>query len=243
MDNVNIKSSDFRIKLLNELSKNLRLLMTEFGINLKQLSKKTGIPYTTLQNYTRKINIPDALNLMKIASVFGVSINWLLTGEGSMFAKQIDSLALEEYIMVPLLEGSVQAGPEGRLLFDSPADMYPFKKYWIIKKVGPSPNRHKHLFLIRVTGDSMIPTINPGEVVLVDTWENERINLKNGKIYLIRQPDGAISVKRIVLTEKQRLTCLSDNPLYEPFEFNIDPERTLSWYILGRIRWVGREID
>ncbi|WP_143083103.1 S24/S26 family peptidase [Thermodesulforhabdus norvegica] len=73
---------------------------------------------------------------------------------------------------------------------------------------------------------------------------SSRLEIKNGKIYLVRLPDGAISVKRVVLLkENQRLLCQSDNPIYEPFEFNIDPAKGIKWYILGRIRWVGREID
>ena len=99
---------------------------------------------------------------------------------------------------------------------------------------------------MRVTGDSMVPTINPGEVVLIDTWESDRVEVRNGKTYLVRLPDGSISVKRVALIErhhKPRLLCQSNNPIYEPFEFNVELERMIQWYILGRVRWVGRGID
>ena len=155
------------------------------------------------------------------------------------------ALDAEEYVFVPLLESYVTAGPDGGLIFE-PKDLYPFKKDWIIRKFGRSPEHWKALVLLQVRGDSMIPTIYPGEVALVDTWEAERLEPKSGKIYLVRLPDGTISIKRLVLKKedgKMKLVCLSDNPNYEPFEIEIDPERGLKYYVLGRIRWVGREVD
>ncbi len=130
------------------------------------------------------------------------------------------------------------------ILFDKRDDMYPFKKWWIIKKVGHNPERHKALTVVRIRGDSMVPTIYPGEVVLVDTWEAERVEIKDGKIYLVRMPDGTITVKRVILNVRDNsayLVCLSDNQNYEPFKFLLD--KPIQWCILGRIRWVGREID
>ena len=89
----------------------------------------------------------------------------------------------------------------------------------------------------------MVPTINPGELILVDTWESERLEIQDGKIYLVRMPDGMITVKRLILKQDKgvSLVCLSDNPSFKPFKFQV--EMPLQWYILGRIRWVGREID
>ncbi len=193
--------------------------------------------------------------ITEISLKYGISADWLLFGEGSMYRGQKAEkpektsekrhLEEEEYVFVPLLESYVTAGPDGGLIFE-PKDFYPFKKSWIMRKFGRSSEHWKSLVLLPVRGDSMIPTIYPGEVVLVDTWEAERLEPKSGKIYLIRQPDGGLSIKRLVLKEKggkMILVCLSDNPNYEPFELEIDPERGIKYYVLGRIRWVGREVD
>ena len=127
-----------------------------------------------------------------------------------------------------------------------PDNIYSFECRWIEKKAGRSPEQHRYLSPVRVTGDSMVPTINPGEAVLIDTWESDRVELRNSKTCLVRLPDGSISVKRVALIErhhKPRLLYQSDNPICEPFEFNVEPERTIQWYILGRVRRAGREID
>ena len=93
----------------------------------------------------------------------------------------------------------------------------------------------------------MSPTINPGEAALVDTYEAERLEIRTGRIYLVVLPDGAVAMKRLVLSKEQgrlKLACLSDNtPTYRPFDFALDPDKSLKDYVLGRVRWAGKEFD
>lgn len=155
-------------------------------------------------------------------------------------------LNVEDYVLVPMLESRVTAGPEGEVLYEQVADHLPFKRWWIEQLVGHGVERRKALILVRVRGDSMSPTINQGEVVLVDTYELERIQLRNGRPYLIMLPDGSVSLKRLVLikeADSARLLCLSDNTAYRPFEFPIEPDRSVKNYVIGRIRWCGKEFE
>jgi phage repressor protein C with HTH and peptisase S24 domain len=186
----------------------------------------------------------------RIAKHYNINLDWLLFGRES--ASRVSEAQapyvpddVDEYVLVPLLEGRVTAGPDGGIVYEQPDDWSPFKNRWINKKIGHSPEHHQALMLVRVQGDSMAPTIHPGEIVLVDTWEAERINIRDGKIYLVRMPDGAITIKRIILRHKERpaILCLSDNTAYEPFEFEVNPQRGLKYYILGRIRWISQEVD
>jgi len=223
-----------------------------------EFASRISVHKQTVLRWEKGETKPDSDALRKICETFNINPSWLLFGEGPMYRGEKvvetpakppeipeETLDAEEYVFVPLLESYVTAGPDGGLIFE-PKDFYPFKKSWIIRKFGRSPEHWKALILLPVRGDSMIPTIYPGEVVLVDTWEAERIEPKSGKIYLIRQPDSGLSIKRLVLKEKGGkliLVCLSDNPNYETFELEIDPERGIKYYVLGRIRWVGREVD
>lgn len=149
--------------------------------------------------------------------------------------------------MIPLIEGWVRGGPEGEVLFEGIADHYPFKVYWLERLVGKSPERRKNLILVKVRGDSMSPTISHGEIALVDTYEAERIQVRTGRIYIVMQPDGTIVMKRLAISrenDRLRLICMSDNiAAYQPFDFEIPPDRRLKNYILGRVRWAGKEFD
>jgi len=151
-----------------------------------------------------------------------------------------------EFIQVPLYEGTVGAGPSGGIVTDVKLDKYPFKRAWVEKVAGTSSHRQADLVLIRVSGDSMCPTINAGELVLVDQWDMGRYNIQNGRIYLITEGDGLIHLKRLLLNrvdEKVRIVLVSDNPAYPPKEIEIPAGEGLSKYVLGRVRWAGREFE
>ena len=93
----------------------------------------------------------------------------------------------------------------------------------------------------------MSPIINQGEMVLVDGSDAERLDVLAGRIYLVILPDGTTALKRLVLSSDVsglKLVCLSDNTAdYRPFEFALDSEKKLKSYVLGRVRWAGREFE
>jgi len=232
------------------------------GLSNEQIAKELGFSKETVRGYRNKAADPKVEFIVKFCDKYGFDLLWFSKGIGEPFpgARQQfpeicgpeepaippseGTVTTESYILIPEVEGRVTAGPEGGLLYDEPIDHYPFKKTWILNKFGRDSAHHKALVLVRVTGDSMISTINPGELVLVDTWEPERLQIKDGSIYLVRMPDGMITVKRLMLNRldgEVSLVCLSDNPSFKPFKFQV--EMPLQWYVLGRIRWVGREID
>lgn len=156
-------------------------------------------------------------------------------------------LSPDDFEIIPLLESRVVAGPAGEILFEEIADYYPFKKWWVEKLVGKNKERKKDLILVKVRGDSMSPTINQGEAALVDTYEGERIDIKIGKIYIVTMPDGSTAIKRLAISREEtrtKLICISDNvAAYLPFEFELDPGRPIQSYVIGRVRWAGKEFD
>lgn len=65
-----------RLKLLRE--KNLNLTQGKFADSL-------GVPLTTISKYERGEVKPASEFLIKLSKIYGVNLNWLLTGEGTMF--------------------------------------------------------------------------------------------------------------------------------------------------------------
>ncbi|MHC1727885.1 MAG: XRE family transcriptional regulator [Syntrophobacteraceae bacterium] len=228
------------------LAERLKKTIRDSGLSLPLFAQRTGVSKNTLINYRDGVTSPSADFLQAVCREFLVSPGWLLVGEGDSVAPG-EERPSEDYSLIRLLESRVTAGPEGELLYEEIADFYPFKRWWVEKLVGKSQERQVHLVLIRVRGDSMSPTINQGEMALVDTFEGERIQVLTGRIYLIILPDGTVALKRLVLSGNQdglRLACLSDNTAaYRPFEFALDPEKSLKSYVLGRVRWAGKEFD
>jgi hypothetical protein len=82
---------------------------------------------------------------------------------------------------------------------------------WLRKRVG---NNFSHIKIASVHGDSMKPTLAPGDLVLVDTSCDRFID---DAIYAIQQ-DGHLRFKRIQLKLDGSIIVRSDNPV------NKDPE-------------------
>lgn len=56
-------------------------LLQKFGVTTYQVSKATGIPQSTLSNWKARGNLIRGDKAQKIADYFGVSVDYLMTGE------------------------------------------------------------------------------------------------------------------------------------------------------------------
>jgi lambda repressor-like predicted transcriptional regulator len=95
----------------------------------------------------------------------------------------------------------------------------------------------KDLVTIRISGDSMVPTIKDGALVLVDTSKKHP---KDDGIYIL-QNNGNLLAKRMqvnILTSG--ISILSDNPAYNSIQ--IDKAQTERLEIIGKVVWVGQEV-
>ena len=92
------------------------------------------------------------------------------------------------------------------------------------------------LSIVRVEGDSMSPTLNDGDDILVDLGDSGD-RLRDG-IYVLRV-DDALLVKRLALNPKgRRLTVKSDNPAYPDWpDCGLDEIQCI-----GRVIWSGRKV-
>ena len=75
---------------------NLKRLMSSRGFSMKALSEEVGITAATISRYLSGNRTPDLLQIVKIASYFNVSIDWLLGLNGDKFEvmpKEIQDIA------------------------------------------------------------------------------------------------------------------------------------------------------
>jgi hypothetical protein len=135
-----------------------------------------------------------------------------------------------DYALVPKVKAKLGAGSS--LVTDGEqAGLYAFRKDFL-RRIGLEGNGDIALF--DVIGDSMDPTIQHMDTVLVSRRETDPVS---GQIYAIRVDDELL-VKRI-LKEPGKLIVKSDNPSYGTFEINLaGPSASVE--IIGRVRWQGR---
>ena len=108
-----------------------------------------------------------------------------------------------------------------------------FDPAWLRRAARGAPEQ---LSIIRVAGDSMVPTLADGDDILVDRGD-AAARVRDG-IYVLRIED-ALVVKRLALNPAARtLSVRSDNPAYPGWP-DCDPAAV---EIVGRVVWAGRRI-
>ncbi len=126
------------------------------------------------------------------------------------------------------------AGPGALVAAEVAKPYFAFDARWLKKITATASSK---LSIIRVEGDSMAPTLNAGDDILVDPADcSERF--RDG-IYVLRV-DDALMVKRIAVHPVgRRITVQSDNPAYPDW-----PDCSLDQIVcIGRVIWAGRKID
>jgi len=137
--------------------------------------------------------------------------------------------------LIPIARYSVaaSAGPGAITGLEQPVAQLGFSKGWLEQLSRAKP---EDLSIIKVEGDSMFPTLNDGDDIMVDRSETSR-RASDG-IYVLRR-DEALMVKRITVNPSRgSYNVSSDNAAYASWPDcapgDID--------VLGRVVWAGRNI-
>lgn len=132
---------------------------------------------------------------------------------------------------IPKLDVGASAGPGAINDAEALAGKIGFDEKWL-RKLAADPAQ---LSLIRVDGDSMAPTLNNGDDIMVDSSAAAGA-LRDG-IHVIRM-DDVLMVKRLAKGPAGRLSVLSDNPAYPDWP-DVDGAAVA---IIGRVVWAGRRL-
>ena len=132
-------------------------------------------------------------------------------------------------VAVPRLSVQASAGPGSEVEGEFQIGAYRFDAAWL-RAIGQATP--EDLSIIRVSGDSMAPTLNDGDDALV----NRAATLRDG-IYVLRR-DDALMVKRLALAPtSSTVTISSDNPAYPTWrDCPLD-----SVQLIGRVVWSSRK--
>lgn len=217
---------------MDTLGKRIRSLREKKGLNQSELAHELGLESPmAVSKYEKDQREPDVAKLIKVSDLFGVSMDWLLTGEGPVQAgAALTETSDDDFVFIPQVRGEISAG-EGSAPDDVIELKIAFAKDWIKRRGDP-----KNLSLIRIRGDSMEPTLRSGDLVLVD--HNRNYLDPQGGIYAVVM-DDLIMIKRVqVLYPTDRVSIISDNPQYESIEI-----KTAEVRINGKIIWFGRELE
>jgi hypothetical protein len=194
-------------------------LIRERGHDYQTLSRLIGRNAAYIQQYIKR-GTPRRLeegDRRRIAAFLGVPDT--LLGGLSM-------------LVVPQLAIGASAGPGANVDGEGVEAGFAFDPRWL-RRLGADP---RALSIIAVEGDSMAPTLNDGDDILVDSAD-AAARLRDG-IYVLRM-DDMLMVKRVArLPVAGRISVKSDNPLYPSW-----PDLAADAVALvGRVVWAGRRV-
>jgi phage repressor protein C with HTH and peptisase S24 domain len=174
---------------------------------------------------------PSLRNLVRIQDVTGVAFQWMATGEGPMFDSEAqEGAAAPGFVYVPRFDVRAGAGTAQIVDSENVKGFVAFREDWVRSRLRRNP---ANLVAMEAFGDSMVPTISDGDVILVDTSEDR---VRGSAIYVVRAGDEAI-VKRIELNLDGSLVVKSDNPTYERWTLRGDQLDQVR--VLGKVVWAG----
>jgi phage repressor protein C with HTH and peptisase S24 domain len=235
----------------------LEYLREHLGLTQSKFAKKLGIKDSFYSSIKTGSSVFPRERLNHLMETCGINLNWFITGNGEPFLENAEknivrepgpinrvsgpvaappivpdtgSLDPDAFDLVPLAEARLSAGGGSFVQSEGFCAYYAFKKEWLRRIADGGTD---NLVLVKVSGDSMHPTIDDGDMVLVDT---ARLHIRSGAIYAIGI-DDTIAVKRIDLAPPATVNIISDNKLYQPYTAALDQVR-----ILGQVIWFAREL-
>ena len=212
-----------------ELATRLEAVADSVG-GKRELANLSGVDEGQLYRYLRGENVPSMHAVVRIADAARVNLEWLATGRGEMHPRVEDQAKLgSDFALVPIYNVSISAGAGAFPNKEHAIGNLAFTRHWLRTR-GLQPS---HLVATNAKGDSMEPSINDGDMLLIDT--NQR-GLGQDDIYVIRR-DDALMVKRLQLGFDNNALIISDNPRYK--EQSI-PTQDLD--IIGRVVWIGHTL-
>lgn len=236
----------------SQIKQNISLYLAKKGVSEYEYYKVSG---TTRGILGQNNGISEENITRFLAYAPDVNHEWLLTGRGSMLKTKGDSNASptgdtclssakdtnkvtnkqkkearKSSKGIPLIPLEAVAGfpasdKEGVYLEDC-------ERYIIPEFEAKGAN-----FLIRVSGDSMFPLYNNGDIIACRKI-SDILFFQWGGIYVLDTSQGAL-VKRVEEAEddKESILCISENPRFKPFRLPKSDIRSLST-IVGLVRLV-----
>lgn len=207
--------------------------------NKAKFANILGVSPQTISAWVARSTFDSELIYTKCSDI---SADWLLTGKGPMLKNEISASASplhltptipiddisDEPEAIPFAEAArsglhpiplvTQKAAAGFGNGDFSIEESDVKEYYVIPKF-----KYCHVdFMIEVSGLSMYPHFNPGDVIACSILRNSQF-LQWNKCHVIATREQGILVKRLMPGEdKKHLRAISDNKEYPPFEIPVN---------------------
>jgi phage repressor protein C with HTH and peptisase S24 domain len=205
-----------------------------------RLARAVGVSPSAFRKWLKGEAEPSRERLVALAEAASVSVGWLAGGEGpeprlqgvKPLRQRADhardsGLDIQHFVLLPKRPEAAAAGAETPAA--PPGSEYmALRDDWIRHTFGIPPDK---LLLETARGESMLPRIHDGDLLLVDTTEQQ---FHSFGVYVLAV-DGERLVKRVQRKVDGSLTLISDNPAYETDHVPAADAGNVK--VVGRVLW------
>lgn len=196
----------------------IKELRVALSFSQETLAEKLGVSRRTISGWEADDSSPNTVQLFALSEL-GFDVGYIITGKSS----DSRSDGFEEFAKIPAYDVEVSAG-NGAFFNDENIECYmAYRKAWLKSRNLNVDN----LSVVMVRGDSMQPTLNDKEYILID---HATITPKDG-IYVVRSGD-TLWVKRLQRMPNNQILLISDNTHYPPITVDLRDE---NFQIIGRV--------
>lgn len=240
---------DFFASVMNTIKK---AVDTQFNGNISRASQAWGVTGDNLHKWLRGDRIPTLEKISPILNQLGASLTLSNQDSGKdvcfVNAKLVPAAEdtyeppqAEDYLAAPMV-GEVGAGP-GYIPQED------IKSWFLVYRNLPAVRYRRNLLAVEIGphSDSMQPTLNPRDIVLVD--RDDRDIQHPGHMMLVLDPDGAGMIKRVAVEDlddgDSRITFYSDNAMkHPPAVYSLKRHYYNDWErcIVGRVIWAWADM-
>lgn len=211
------------------------------NLNQQEFGSVGGISKQTQSLYETDKRSPDA-DYLALIHKGGADITYILTGERLNQASMIND---DEFVYIERLSVEASAGAGATVDDETSIGKAAFRKEWIQQRGLDA----KRLCILKVKGDSMSPTLEDGDAVLVETFLRHIDNnielgcdpqtIKRDGVYVLRI-DGHLVIKRLQRDMRGGFIVKSDNPSYSDIQISADSVD--DFCVAGRVEWAGGNV-
>lgn len=190
--------------------------LNELGIKRSKMLADLGIPSSTFSTWKKKDAAPDRKYLVALSDYLGLSTDYILTGE----KEDIKKIKLDDEPIQIRVLGKVAAGVPIEAVEDV------IGEETISKKMAETGD----YFGLRISGDSMEPTIHHGSIVIV----RQQDDVENGDIAIVIVNGEDATCKKVEKFENGIMLVPMNKAYEEKFYTNEEIEK-LPVRIIGKV--------
>ena len=221
--------------------KNLRYLRKLRGWTQEEFANKLEVKRSLIGAYEEERAEPKLEVLETLCNIFKLSLDELIlkdltAAKGTSFMEQRRKLKMVSSGSVEIQFVPLKA-TAGYMSGYADPDFLDELNTFTLPMLAPGQYR-----AFEIIGDSMLPT--PSGSVIVGERVEDMEEVKNSNTYVVLSKNDGVVYKRVLKNNrsKNKITLVSDNPVYEPYTVNSDEVLEL-WkavYILQKANMIQR---